>query len=523
MKRLFYFTGYRLSVLHWQGKQLSGSSSFEPTDVGLEKFRQYLSQTENLSGKFLVDVIEEDFRIETIPHVGYNDRKAVINRLIDRFYRSSNEYCYSEVIGRKKDGRKDDIVLIGAMTNPQLIQPWLTILDECEVPLSGIWTLPLISKQLLKTIKAATGVVLLVSQQVNSNVRQTLFRDGKLISSRQSIINQDINDVSGIGEFAAPEVKRTITFLRAQGLIDATEIINLHIIGNDQQLISLQQAFTRNEKQSVNIHRIAELQQTLGLKDVGDKFSDGLFAWLSMQQTMQLSHYGKSHTFKRYHNRLAAIALYAASLLVIVSGVLLTQSNVTDAVEYEKSISLLKEQEKNYKELYSKKFKDFEEVFQNAGVMNSAVELAARIKSNSHTSPLDFLITLSSILSQYGTAALEIDRIEWQAINLDEEKNKTSTANFTGKAPVKHSAIVSGRIEIPEYNYRESISHIENIIQSLRSNPRVVKVETLTMPVDLRSESKFASQSGVDIKHKAGKEVSGLFSLKITMQAPGDV
>jgi len=78
MKRLFYFTGYRLSVLHWQGKQLVGTSSFEPTESGLEKFRSYLSQTENIPGKFLVDVIEEDFRNEKIPHVGSKDRNAVL-------------------------------------------------------------------------------------------------------------------------------------------------------------------------------------------------------------------------------------------------------------------------------------------------------------------------------------------------------------------------------------------------------------------------------------------------------------
>jgi len=107
MRRLFYFTGYRLSVLHWRGKQLVGTSSFEPTESGLEKFRSYLSQTENLSGKFLVDVIEEDFRNEKIPHVGSRDRNSVINRLIDRFYRSSKDYCYSEVIGREKSGRKE--------------------------------------------------------------------------------------------------------------------------------------------------------------------------------------------------------------------------------------------------------------------------------------------------------------------------------------------------------------------------------------------------------------------------------
>lgn len=523
MKRLFYFTGYRLTVLHWQDKQLAGSSSFEPTETGLQQFRNYLSQTTNFPGKFLVDVIEEDFRIENIPHVGSGDRKAVINRLIDRFYRSSNEYCYSEVIGRNKSGRKDDIVLIGAMTNPQLIQPWLSIIDECEVPLSGIWTLPLVSKKLLKTIEATSGIVLLVSQQVSSNVRQTLFRDGKLISSRQSIINQDIDNVSAIGELAAPEVKRTIKFLRTQGLVSENEIINLHIIGNDQQLISLQQAFVSDDRQSVSIHRVAELQQKLGLKDVSDKFSDGLFAWLSVQQTLSFSHYGKKQTFNLYRSRMAAVALYVASLLVMIAGALFTQSNISNAMEYEKSIGLLKQQETSYKQLYSEKFKDFEQVFQNAGVMNAAVELAARIRTNSNTSPLDFLIGLSEILNQNNIKDLQIDKIEWQAVNIDEQKNKILQVNFTGKPPVKHSAIVSGRIAIPEYNYRESIDHIQKIIQALRSSPRILKVEALKMPVDLRSESQFATESGVDIKHKLGIESSGLFSLKIIMRAPGNV
>ena len=83
MKRLFYFTGYRLSVLYWKGKELVGSSSFEPTKSGLDNFRNYLLQTENISGMFLVDVIEEVFRNEKIPHVSSKDRRAVISRLID--------------------------------------------------------------------------------------------------------------------------------------------------------------------------------------------------------------------------------------------------------------------------------------------------------------------------------------------------------------------------------------------------------------------------------------------------------
>ena len=523
MKRLFYFTGYRLTVLHWKGRELVGSSSFEPIESGLDNFRNYLRQTENTPGKFLVDVIEEDFRNEKIPHVGSKDRNSVINRLIDRYYRSSQEYCYSEVIGRVKGGRKDDIVLISAITNPQLIQPWLSVLDECEVPLSGIWTLPLISKKLLKTIKMTKGVVLLVSQQVNSNVRQTLFRDSKLISSRQSIINQDMSDISGIGQLAAPEVDRTMEFLRAQKLVGSDEKINLHILGSNQQLQSLQQSFKSDERKTVVIHSIADIQNKLGLKGTGEKFSDNIFAWLCVSQNLSIAHYGERQIFNRYFNRLAATALYVASLLVLIAGVLITESNISDALEYEKSIELLAQEEKNYKDLYAKKFKDFEEVFQNAGVMNSAVELAEQIKINSSTSPLDFLISLSNIISQQQVGTVHIDKIEWQASSENEKNNKAGKANFTAKLPVKHSAIVTGRITQSEHNYRESIEQIQAIVSSLKSNPRIETAEVIKMPVDLRSESKFSTESGMEIKQGIKGEVSGGFSLKITMKAPSHV
>jgi hypothetical protein len=527
MKRLFYFTGYRLTVLHWKGKELVGSFSFESTRSGLDSFRQYLIQTINIPGKFLVDVIEEDFRNEKIPHVGYNDRKSVINRLIDRYYRSSQDYCYSEIIGRVKSGRKDDIVFIAAMTNPQIVQPWLSVLDECEVPLSGIWTLPLISKKLLKTLKATTGVVLLVSQQVNSNVRQTLFRNGKLISSRQSIINQDISDISDIGKFAAPEVNRTIEFLRVQNLVASDEIINLHILGSNEQLQSLQRFFKDNEqsgnKQTVTIHSVEDIQNKLSLKGITTKFSDNIFSWLCVSQHLSVSHYGQRQSFNRYYNILAATALYSASLLVVIIAVLFAQSNLSNALEYEKSIVLLVQEEKNYQALYADKFKDFEDVFENAGVMNSAVELAQQIKTNSATSPLDFLISLSHIISQKELGTVHIDKIEWQAVNLVDKTLDADKANFTDSLAVKHSAIVTGRIDQPEHNYRESIKQIQTIVDTLKASPRVDNAEVIKMPVDLRSASKFSSESGVEIRQANKRQTSGLFSLKITMKAPGHV
>lgn len=522
MKRLFYFTGYRLTVMHWKANELIGSSSFEPTDVGLADFRHYLEQTENISSRFLVDVIEEDFRNETVPHVNAKDRQAVISRLIDRHYRSSQNYSYSEIVGRKKTGRKDDIVLLGAMTNPELIQPWMTILDECEVTLSTILTLPLLSKNILKSIDATKGVVLLVSQQVNSNVRQTLFRDGKLVSSRQSIINQDINDISNIGDLAAPEVERTIEFLRTQGLINKDEMLDLHIIGSDEQLLSLEKSFKENEKRKVYIHPISGIKNKLAITGINEKFSDGLFAYLCINPKVMPSHYGSKKTFERYHNKLAVISLYAASLFIMIAGVLMVQSNISSAQESEKSIELLKKEEINYKSLYSSKFKKFEEVFENAGVMNSAVDLANRIKQNSKTSPLDFLVSISNTLSKVKQQSLSIDKIEWRAMNVEEKKGQSSRQtkkiNFTTKEPIKHHALLVGRINISENSYRESIEKIQFIIDTLESNPRIGHVNVLSMPVDLRSESKFSTESGTNVTIGRNKDNSGAFSLEIIMQ-----
>lgn len=531
MKRLFYFTGYRLTVQHWKGRQLLACFSFESTDYGLGSFRHYLMRTEKIPGKLLVDVIEEDFRTEKIPHVGRHDRQSVISRLLDRFYRSSLDYCYSDIIGRAKSGRKDDVVFIAAITNPQIIQPWLNVIDECEIPLSGIWSLPLVSKKLLNLIKATSGVVLLVSQQVNSNVRQSLFRDGKLISSRQSIINQDINDISDIGKYAVLEVNRTIEFLRSQNLVTEEEIINLHILGSDEQLHSLRQYFKidgrSHNRETVTIHSVAEVQNKLGLKGITTKFSDKIFAWLCLSQNVAASHYGRRQSFSRYYNMVAATALYAASLFVIITAGLFVQSNISNALEHEKAILLLEQEKSDYKNWYVNKFKDFEEVFKNASLMNSAVELAQQITTNSATSPLDFLISLSSVISQQELGAVHIDKIEWRA-HTELSKNtplttSANTANFTDSLPIKHSAIVTGRIDQLERNYRESIKQIQAIVNALRSSPRVERADVIKMPVDMRSVSKFASESGVAIRQANKRQTSGVFSVEIIMKAPGHV
>ena len=524
MNRVFYFSGHRLTVFHWNRKTFQGACSFEPDSEGLEKFKQYLKTSEKSPARLLVDVIEEDFSIEKAPHVYGKDKKAVINRLLDRHYRSSGQYVYSEVIGRDKTGRRDNKVLIGGITNPGLIDIWKDIIDECHIPLTGIWTIPLLSKKILSVLGEKKSAVLLVSQQVNSNLRQTFFRDGKMLSSRQSVINQDAEDISNIGKFAAPEVERTISYLRNQRLIDMNEVVHIHIIGSVEQVSSLENEFKTDALNDISIHNLSSLLSKAGLQGLSGKFSDGIFTWLCSRQISYEAHYGEAKEYSQYYYVVASKVLKAASILLLLTSFLITESNFSSAIEHERSIELLGEQAEEYKRIYKKRFEEYETVFEHARSMNAAVDMADMIGEHGKTSPLDFMINLSEILSDSGLGDTQLDKIEWkleQYKDMGKDKAKevnSEKADVTVEDPVRHIGIVHGRINVSDKNYRGSVAQVNKIITALRKNENIESVEAMEMPVEVRSEKAFTDESGLS-SNNARKDSGGKFSLKVIMRS----
>ncbi|MFT7246543.1 MAG: hypothetical protein ACI82A_003920, partial [Candidatus Azotimanducaceae bacterium] len=140
MERIFYFSGYRMTVFDWDGKTLISSRDFIPNTAGFADFEYLLQQSIKMPARLLVDMIEEDFRRETIPHVNIFDRRSLINRLIDKHYRDE-PYVHAKVLDRSKVGRKDDRVILSALTNTALLAPWLERIDKHKARLAGIWSI----------------------------------------------------------------------------------------------------------------------------------------------------------------------------------------------------------------------------------------------------------------------------------------------------------------------------------------------------------------------------------------------
>ncbi len=526
MKRIFYFTGHRLTVLHWSGKKFSGACSFEPDYAGLDKFEQYLNSSARLSTKLLIDVIEEDFRTETIPHVHGKDRKAVLSRQLDKLYRSSRQYTHYEITGRKKSGRKDDEVLLGAITDPGLLAPWMDIIERADIPLSGIWTLPLISKSILPLLNAGRGPVLLVSQQVNSTLRQTYFRDGKMYSSRQSVINQDANNVSNIGRYARPEIQRTIEFLSNQRFINAQEVVQVHVLGATVQADSIQKEIESDETKNIVFHHIDDIHKKLGITGAETHFADVLFAWVCLSNWRENSHYGTSSEFKRYQYSLVNRSMYVACVAAMLVAAVMTELNISKALESARSMELLNQQEQGYKAIYNKKYQVYENVFKNARGMNAAVDLVSQIEQHAAVSPLDLYIELGKVLDQAQFSGVEINKVSWTKQQYSAKTGGQVPADKVDMASadkIKHVATIEGRIPVTTDDYGRSVSQVNSIVLALLKHDRVESVEAIKMPVEVRPNKKFAAESGVDGRRYEKNDMRGVFSLQLVMRGVDSV
>ena len=220
----------------WSGRKLMSSVYFEPDDQGLDLFGAYLRSFRNEPVRLLVDLIEEEFRQVRVPLLRGSDRQAILDRNFAKYFRTS-EYKFAISQSIEKKIRKEEKLLLIGLTNQYLLEPWLKIIEETRTPLSGIISLPLLSENYIKELQSDHKTVILVSQQVPSNLRQSVFVDGKLVLSRLVPIASFYQ-----GDYASDvlrDVESTQRYLISQRIVERSETVGVHILTNKRHFDKL--------------------------------------------------------------------------------------------------------------------------------------------------------------------------------------------------------------------------------------------------------------------------------------------
>jgi hypothetical protein len=130
------------------------------------------------------DLIDENFRHDSIVHVSGADRDALLKRKLDFAFRNTR-YRIGIVIARQADGRKDDRILLSAISKPERIDVWAKLLLQEKMAVQAVTSVAHLLNVWLPLEKLEKEENLLVSKlDADNNLRQTFVKNGRVMFSR---------------------------------------------------------------------------------------------------------------------------------------------------------------------------------------------------------------------------------------------------------------------------------------------------------------------------------------------------
>ncbi|MFN3238356.1 MAG: hypothetical protein ACE37D_15020 [Pseudomonadales bacterium] len=522
MQRIFYFSGFRMTVFDWDEKTLIDSREFMPDSQGLKDFEYLLKNSLKIPGKLLVDMIEEDFRRETMPHVGLTDRKGLLDRLIDKHYRDET-YVHAKILGRSKLGRKDDRVLLSALTNTSLLAPWLERLEKHGERLAGIWSIPLLTDKLLKPIVNEDKHALIVSRQVRSALRNSYFQDGKLLLSRQAKFDQDMWDKEDFEGVIANLERGTIeiyNFLQNQRIMEGDDHLNVYCILNEEQLSDARALASNTEQIHYAFLSLEQLFNHFGIQNHAGRGADALFAYLCTRTNPLYDHYAtddqKSTYYQYLVDKFVTQVTEIGSLVFITAAVVFALNSLKLGQQTEQlntQINLLRAE-------YNEKYAAMSSELETAEQIKTSVELVERLERSAQQAPHRYFSDLGGILNRPQFANLRLTQIDWQKrpspevtqllinheLSLSEENDPYLRENLMqeyfdeldqeGTPGLKATMTLVGRVITEGRSYRSTIGAMDLFVAELENLPGVEDVLLLTTAVDVRDTSRFTGRVG---------------------------
>ena len=488
-RRGLFLSADKAAVYQWQQGRFGSAYLFDATKEGQGHFERYLRQTENTPFYMLVDVFEEEFRHGKIPHVFGRDRSAIIQLRQQRFFRNTR-YCHAEIQGREAEGRRDDRVLLTAISNAGIIDPWLALLNRHKAPLAGIYSVPLFTSALLDLIPAPAAHMLIVSLQSISGLRQTLYIDRELKISRLAPLPRYGTKPYGPYIFGEVEkISRHINSLQPGGKNEPLHVYFLATAGLLQELAQEYRDSTELHYHLIDLHTLPESGNILS--KVRAPFSDQFFMYKLLSRPPRNCYASSSHRRYFFMRRLRHLLLIASALLIL-SSVIWGGANLVNALHYRQR-SLIAQ---NKAEFYAAHNRMARESLPKIPVAPTDLQLAVELSEtlrNYKTTPLDTVRLLSKALERF--PSIHVSDMQW-APSLVPDFNAAQGENALGAqdtAAYRHAgdyrfyqtSMIKGYVEPFDGNFRAAITLINEFAEILRSQKAVYDVSVISLPLDV--------------------------------------
>ena len=488
-RTLLFLSAENFQAYLWNGKGLTLAHEFSNDADGREQFSAFVGQHRNPT-YLLVDIIEEDFHLETIPHLIGPTRKALIGRKFEQYYRST-PFRQATLLKRQDEGRRDDEYLFSALTNPQRITPWLDALLENHVPLAGIYSIPNISAPLLKDIQSEH--ILLLTWERNAGLRQTYFHNKRLHFSRLIPINES----GTLNDAVISETPRTQQYLKSLSLPPPGEVLEVYILCHTNDIAQLSTQLSSSGDLHYNYLDITDFAHRHKCKqELEDSDSTPLFLDLLATKPPGTHYAGSQHThfFMLWQLR---FVLFGLAVVIVLLGLLWSGMAFWQSEQFTSETTPLQQQTARLQTQAQEIQRNFANTSVPAADMKTAVLLARSLSQYSRP-PQEIIYELSAVLESF--TRITLNNLSWH----------TSPENAAPSPYPAQAITFIGTLTGFGNDHRGALAYLEKFEQALIQ--RGYAVSATALPLDITSKGSISGQSA--------EASQGQFTLKIIWRTP---
>ncbi|PPC86052.1 MAG: hypothetical protein CTY37_06780 [Methylotenera sp.] len=510
----------------WHGNKLQSYAVFNNIDQDYTAFSEYLAKQPDTNIYLIVDAVEEDYKLESLPHTAGRARREIIERKLNQFNRNST-FRAAHFINRSADKRKDDNFLFVALSSADSLQGWLDVIQANQSPLVGVYLLPMMSQVMVRQMKLMAPHILLC-EQLPSGFRQTYMHNGRLRMSRL-VPMVDIKP-NQLAYFYLVEIEKTRLYLMSQRLINGETPLQMILPALDNSHHEIAKSISQDqglECKTVDILAYAKninLAESL-IKPHPELLHMQLLANGNVPDNLAPLAYSKIHSLNNICRN-----LYIATAAIAILGVGLAGFYAWQGRQQHNQLELIAAQTQQQQRLYDEVAKNFPSTPIPSAELKVATDLAQAIQANNQT-PAQFMQILSAACENMPEVTL--NRMRWMlsptAEVADDTAGNTGIQNnqtYNNQSIVNPNADATKLIQVGFLNaeikgfagdYRAALNTVSQFVATLKANPAVEAVTILQEPVNVSS---LANLQGSTTDETAAERPPAMFKLKIVLKAP---
>jgi hypothetical protein len=495
------------SVARWNGK-ITRCQRFDNSDAGLAGFEEFLRSAEGTPIHVAVDTVDEDYRFETLPHTSGGDRKQLVERKLKQLYRTT-QYYSATLQERDKGKRKDDRFLFCALTDTEVLAPWMKIIEARELPLAGLYPLPAVTVAAATRLKLKSPNLLIISKHV-AGLRQTFLKNGRFRITRLTPLRGGDRTID---RSFADEVGNTRMYLDALSVTTADETVQVVILDQDNSLASLRDALNnaRGNLQCVRVPR-EELVLKLRVSDTTlSATPDALHLHLLGEHVPEenLAPATMRRGFNLYRN--ARLLYYGAGASALL-GALWFGADLYRVNQIESEAREAASKAAKFQAMYQELTRQFPASPVSSSTLQQTVDVALRLRDTART-PDTLFGVVSDALETFPNVSLST--LAWKhGKYADATAAFSSSTGGSSDGPLHEVGLIVGEIQPFSGDYRTAVATIRDFADRLRKNPAVADVKIVKLPLDENSRQTLSGSTAT----RTEQQTSAQFEINVTLQ-----